>query len=62
MGVKVILSERVLNIPSSVYKPPSWIRKTLEGWGEYKTTDKGVGVRQIGAKHSKEINHHYTAG
>ena len=31
-----ILGERALNIPLSVYKPPSWIRKTLEAWGKCK--------------------------
>ena len=39
-----ILDERALNFPSSVYKPPSWIRKTSEAWGECKRTAKGEGV------------------
>ena len=39
-----ILGERALNIPSSVYKSPSWIRKTLEAWGECKRTIKGERV------------------
>ena len=45
---RCILFERALNIPSSVYKPPSCIWKTLEAWGEWKRTAKGEGVRQKG--------------
>ena len=35
-----ILCEQVLNMPSSVYKLPSWIRKTLEAWSECKRSER----------------------
>ena len=55
-----ILGERALNIPSSVYKPPSWIWKTLEARGECKRTPPSstrpnspwFGESKMAAKHS----------